>query len=167
MNVVAGNQLAISFMTRAELLLWPAANNRGDQRRLLLAAHLDLYTTLYADERTCTIRATVMDTYQRAGLSIQTADAWIASTALQWSLPLVTTDFRDYAAVNDLEIVPIKAGPAVQVAPSPGSDHRNLNPRRRSGGITDGSSVPFQASRSRSLILAGRFKARISPLLTR
>lgn len=32
-NAVAGHQLVISFMTRAELLLWPAANNWGTSRR--------------------------------------------------------------------------------------------------------------------------------------
>jgi predicted nucleic acid-binding protein len=36
------------------------------------------------------------------------ADAWIASTARQWSVPLVTTDFRDYAAIDDLDVVPIR-----------------------------------------------------------
>lgn len=40
-------------------------------------------------------------------LPIQTADAWIASAALQWGVPLATTDFRDYAAVEDLDVVPI------------------------------------------------------------
>jgi len=39
---------------------------------------------------------------------IQTADAWIASAACQWGCPLVTTDFRDYAAVDDLDVVPIR-----------------------------------------------------------
>ncbi len=112
-KAVAGSQLAISFMTRAELLLWPAANNWGEERRKLLAEHLDLYTTLYPDERTCAIWVAIVDRCRRAGLSIQTADAWIASTALQWSLPLVTTDFRDYAAIDDLEIVPIRPEPRV------------------------------------------------------
>ena len=48
-DAVAGHQLIISFMTRAELLLWPTANN------------------------------------------------WV-----------VTTDFGDYAAVDDLDIVAIR-----------------------------------------------------------
>jgi predicted nucleic acid-binding protein len=112
-EAVAGSQLAISFMTRAELLLWPAANNWGDQRRSVLAEHLDLYTTLYPDARTCVIWVAIVDRCRRVGLSIQTADAWIASTAIQWSLPLVTTDFRDYAAIDNLEIVPIRPGPPV------------------------------------------------------
>jgi predicted nucleic acid-binding protein len=42
-----------------------------------------------------------------AGQPIQTADAWIVSTARQWRVPLVTADFDDYAAVGDLDVVPI------------------------------------------------------------
>jgi predicted nucleic acid-binding protein len=33
-SAVAGRQLLISFMTRSELLLWPAANNWGESRRM-------------------------------------------------------------------------------------------------------------------------------------
>jgi predicted nucleic acid-binding protein len=94
-------------MTRAELLLWPAANDWGEQRRSTLAQHLAMYTTLYPDEHTCNIWVEVVNGCRRAGKQIQTADAWIASTAKQWQLPLVTTDFRDYEPVDDLQIVPI------------------------------------------------------------
>ncbi len=46
---------------------------------------------------------------RRSGKAIQTADAWIASAAQQWQIPLVTTDFRDYAAIPRLDIVPISS----------------------------------------------------------
>src|ERR1017187_7183250 len=73
-------------MTRAELLLWPAANNWGASRRTALEEHLALYLTLYPDERTCAIWASVVDRCRRAGRPIQTADAWIAAVARQWAL---------------------------------------------------------------------------------
>jgi predicted nucleic acid-binding protein len=95
-------------MTRAELLLWPVANNWGETRREALDEHMALYLTLYPDERTCAIWASVVDGCRRAGRPIQTADAWIASAARQWSCPLVTTDFGDYAAVDYLDVVPIR-----------------------------------------------------------
>ena len=104
---VAECYLTIAFMTRAELLLWPAANNWGSRRRSALAQHLDLYTTMYPDERTCAIWVEIVDLCRRAGRPIQTADAWIAATAQQWRIPLMTTDFRDYAAIDNLSIVPI------------------------------------------------------------
>jgi predicted nucleic acid-binding protein len=106
-EAVAGHQLVISFMTRAELLLWPVANNWGEARRSALERHTALYLTLYPDERTCAIWATIVDRCRRAGKPIHTADARIASLARQWSCPLVTTDFGDFAAVDDLDIVPI------------------------------------------------------------
>ncbi len=106
-DTVAGSQLLISFMTRSELLLWPIANNWGETRSTALQHHMGLYLTVYPDEGTCAIWAEIIDQCQRIGRRIQTADAWIASTARQWDCPLVTTDFRDYAAVDDLNVVPI------------------------------------------------------------
>jgi predicted nucleic acid-binding protein len=108
LDAVAGNQLVISFMTRAELLLWPSANSWGETRRTALEKHVALFLTLYPDERTCVIWASVVDGCRRSGRPIQTADAWIAATARQWSCPLVTTDFRDYEAIDELDIVPIR-----------------------------------------------------------
>lgn len=96
-------------MTLAELLLWPVANNWGESRRSAFMHYLGLYTTMYPDDRTCAIWVEVVDRCRRAGQPIQTADAWIAATARQWRIPLVTTDFRDYAAIDDLEIVPIQS----------------------------------------------------------
>ena len=95
-EAVTGHELVISFMTRAELLLWPAANNWGEARRSTLDQHLALYLTLFPDERTCAIWAAIVDRCRRSGQPIQTADAWIASAACQFGCPLVTTDFGDY-----------------------------------------------------------------------
>ena len=108
LEAVFGQQLVISFMTQAELMLWPVANNWGASRRAALSEYMSLYTTVYADERTCAIWATVVNRCRRNGRQIQTADAWIASAARQWAIPLVTTDYRDYAAVDDLDVVPIR-----------------------------------------------------------
>jgi len=105
---IAGHQLVISFMARAKLLLWPAANNWGASRRAALEEHTAFYLTLYPDERTCAIWAAVVDQCRRAGRPIQTADAWIAASARQWGCTLVTTDFRDYEAIEDLDVMPIR-----------------------------------------------------------
>jgi predicted nucleic acid-binding protein len=107
LQAVAGRQLIISFTNRAELMLWPVANKWEDPRRAVLAQQIALYTTLYPDEHTCAIWAEIVGQCRRAGRPIQTADAWIASAARQWGVPLATTDFRDYAAVDDLDVVPI------------------------------------------------------------
>src|SRR5438270_8686291 len=89
-EAVTGHELVISFMTRAELLLWPATNNWGKTRRSALEQHMALYLSLYPDERTCAIWVAVVDQCRRDGQPIQTADAWIASAALQFGCPSVT-----------------------------------------------------------------------------
>ena len=94
-------------MIRAELLLWPTVNSWGEVRRAALMKHVSVFLTLYPDERTCAIWANIVDRCRRSGKPIQTADEWIASAARQWGCPLVTADFRDYATVDDLEVVPI------------------------------------------------------------
>lgn len=58
--MVAGSQWFISFMTRAELLLWPRVNQWGSKRRAELISHMDLCTTLFPDEGTFGIWADVM-----------------------------------------------------------------------------------------------------------
>jgi predicted nucleic acid-binding protein len=107
LQAASGQQLVISFMTRAELMLWPITNNWGESSRAALSQHMALYTTRNPDERTCSIWAEVVDRCRGTGQPIQTADAWIASAARQWGVPLVTTDFRDYAAIDNLDVVPI------------------------------------------------------------
>ncbi len=74
-DVVEGDQFVISFMTRAELHLWPTANNWGWQRRAALEEYLANYLTLYPDEITCRIWVDVIDRRHWSGRPIQTADA--------------------------------------------------------------------------------------------
>ena len=53
LGLVSDNQLFISFMTRAELLLWPRQNHWGTKRAEELLKHVELCTTLFPDEETC------------------------------------------------------------------------------------------------------------------
>ena len=73
----------------------------------ILLQHLNLYTTLYVDEHTRSIWAEIVASCRRAGRPLQTADAWIAASARQWRLPLVTADVGDFEAVPELDIVPL------------------------------------------------------------
>jgi len=42
-----------------------------------------------------------------SGRPITAADAWIAATARQWDLALVTADYRDYEHIDGLTLVPV------------------------------------------------------------
>jgi tRNA(fMet)-specific endonuclease VapC len=105
---VSGQQLFISFMTKAELLLWPALNNWGEKRRQELQKHIEPFTTLFADDLTCAHWCRIVAESRRIGRPITPADAWIAATALQWSLPLVSADFQDFEHLDDLIVVPVE-----------------------------------------------------------
>jgi predicted nucleic acid-binding protein len=107
-SLLLGHSLVVSFMSRAELLLWPRRNQWGARRMELLQEHLALYTTLFPDERTCELWSQIVADCRRAGRPIATADAWIAAIARQWDIPLVTTDHKDYQPVQGLELVPIE-----------------------------------------------------------
>jgi predicted nucleic acid-binding protein len=50
--------------------------------------------------------AEVMVTARQSGLRIETADAWIAATALLCNAPLLTHNKSDYAGVLDLQLSP-------------------------------------------------------------
>ena len=107
LELVSGTQLFISFMTRAELLLWPRHQHWGPKRANDLLQHVDLCTTIFPDEQTCMQWVDVVSESRLAGRPITTADAWIAATALQWDLPLVTADYRDFEHVAGLTLVPV------------------------------------------------------------
>jgi tRNA(fMet)-specific endonuclease VapC len=106
-SLASGNQLFISFMTRAELALWPKQNHWGPKRAAELQKHMELFTTLFADEHTCFHWADIVSDSRSAGHAMTTADAWIAATAIQWDLPLVTADYRDFEHVRALTLVPV------------------------------------------------------------
>jgi predicted nucleic acid-binding protein len=107
LDIVAGNQWCISFMTRAELLLWPKMNQWGATRSEDLYKHVDLCTTLFADDDTCELWSNVMSESRVAGRPITVADAWVAVAARQCDLALVTADYRDFEHLKNLTLIPV------------------------------------------------------------
>jgi predicted nucleic acid-binding protein len=106
-SVVGESQWFISFMTRAELLLWPRVNRWGPKRRTELISHMDLCTTLLPDEGTFGIWADIMAESRAAGRPVAASDAWIAAAARQWDLALATTDYHDFEHLDRLTLLPI------------------------------------------------------------
>jgi tRNA(fMet)-specific endonuclease VapC len=95
-------------MTRSELLLWRGSIAGGARRQELLSQHIALCTTLLPDEETCEIWAETMSKSQSLGRRMAAADAWIAATAIQWDLSLVTEDFHDFEHLKNLNLIPIR-----------------------------------------------------------
>ena len=103
--LVADRLLDISFMTLAELDRWTLARNWGKVRRTKLAEYLKPFSVLYADRDLCLKWAEVIDKSRRIGRPIETADAWIAATALLYGVPLITHNRSDFESVDGLEII--------------------------------------------------------------
>ena len=88
-------------MTGAELMMWPRVNRWGSRRREELIHHIDLCTTLLPDEDTCVFWADIM------AESLTAADAWVAATALQFDLVVVTADYHDFEHLDGLTLIPV------------------------------------------------------------
>src|ERR1035438_697755 len=102
---ITGRLLGISFMTLAELERWPLERDWGQRRKLDLAQHLTRYVVLPASRELCAKWAQVSFAAKRKGHPIQTADAWIAASALYYQGPLVTNNRADYSAVDGLVLL--------------------------------------------------------------
>ncbi len=99
-------QLAISFMTVAELYQWAAVRKWGERRREQLAQTLTAnYTVLSFDIRLCQTWGEVRAGRQSTGKPIAPQDAWVAATALHYSLPLVTHNPKDFVDIADLTVI--------------------------------------------------------------
>ena len=102
---VAGKLLGISFMTLAELDRWPLERDWGQGRKLELAQYLTKYTVLPVSRELCAKWAEVAFAAKRKGRPIQTADAWIAASALHYQVPLITNNRDDYSSVEGLALL--------------------------------------------------------------
>jgi predicted nucleic acid-binding protein len=102
---IGGRLLGISFMTLAELQRWQIERQWGAFRRAELTEHLSRYVVLPASREICAKWAEVSWQARRMGRPIQTADAWIAASALHYRVPLITHNAGDYAMVNQLQVI--------------------------------------------------------------
>lgn len=102
---LVGHLLIVSFMTVAELELWTLQNGWGPARRARLETYLQSYVMYPVHRALCRRWAAVVAGARRLGRPIQSADAWIAATALVQSASLVTHNARDYQGVDQLTII--------------------------------------------------------------
>src|SRR5260370_33965013 len=100
-----GRLLGISFMTLAELERWSLERDWGLRRKLELAQHLTRYAVLPVSRELCGKWAEVSYAAKRKGRPIQTADAWIAASALHYQVPLITNNRGDYSVLDRLVLL--------------------------------------------------------------
>lgn len=98
-------ELAISMMTVAELFQWAGMRNWGAIRIAQLEAVLNAYTMLPCDLETCRRWAGIRVERHNLGHPISPQDAWIAATALRYSLSLVTHNPSDFQKITGLSVI--------------------------------------------------------------
>jgi tRNA(fMet)-specific endonuclease VapC len=103
--LLRGNELALSFMSVAELYQWAKLRRWGDRRIAQLEEYLGNYVTIPTNRRLCQQWAQVRVDRQTTGRPISPQDAWIAATALQYDLPLVTHNIKDFQATPNLKLI--------------------------------------------------------------
>jgi predicted nucleic acid-binding protein len=85
--------------------------NWGSARRDLMHRFLARFTALLPDHETAALWAKIKSSCEKKGRPITFADAWIAASALQLNIPLVTHNAADYVAVESLTILTAPAVP--------------------------------------------------------
>ena len=102
---LTGRLLGISFMTLAELERWSLERNWGIVRMQQFAVFLRKFAVLPANRELCRKWAEIAAARSRCGHPIQTADAWIAATALLYNVPLITHNRSDFDRIDGLEVI--------------------------------------------------------------
>ena len=103
--LLSDQELALSFMTVAELFQWAILRQWGDRRLSQLEQYLSNYLAIPVDQPLCREWAKVRSDRQSAGRPISSQDAWIAATALRHDLPLVTHNIKDFVGISNLQII--------------------------------------------------------------
>jgi tRNA(fMet)-specific endonuclease VapC len=103
--ILNGQELALSFMTVAELFQWAILRQWGDLRLAQLEKYLSNYLIIPVDQPLCRAWAEVRANCQSTGRIISPQDAWIAATALRYDLPLVTHNVKDFLGVPNLQLI--------------------------------------------------------------
>jgi tRNA(fMet)-specific endonuclease VapC len=96
-------QWFISFMTEAELEQWALLANWSEKRVVWLRLFLSRFVVVPSSHDLVLKWAEAMVAARRNGRRIETADAWIAATALLYDAPLLTHNKADYLGVPGLQ----------------------------------------------------------------
>lgn len=94
----------VSFQTVEEVWFGAYRAGWGARRKNELALHLEQYEVVWPDLETADISANLRVERERAGHRLNTADAWIAATALRLSCPLASDD-GDFEGIPRLRLI--------------------------------------------------------------
>ena len=101
---IQGLRAVISFQTREEALFGAIRAGWGPRRISELQQHLGQYETVWSSLEMVEISARLRSDREKAGRRLNTADAWIAATAIMLDCPLASHD-GDFSDIPDLELI--------------------------------------------------------------
>lgn len=94
----------VSFQTVEEMLFGAERAGWGDRRTRRLRRFLDRYEVFHSNHRLVLTSARLRRECAAAGHALDTADAWIAATAVLLDCPLASND-RGFTAVPGLKLI--------------------------------------------------------------
>lgn len=101
----SGMQGFLSFQTVAELYRWAFEKGWSERRIAEMREVLRGYEAVPFEWRLVELWARIVADRNRAGRPVSTADAWIAATALDLDVPLMTHNRRDFDGVVGLRLI--------------------------------------------------------------
>ena len=104
---LAGRFLVISFQTVAELWFWAESRDWGEAQRTRLQRSLQHYSVCPSGASLSLRWGRVMAEGQTLGRPLLAGDAWIAATALELDLPLVTHNPRDFNVLKQIHLLTV------------------------------------------------------------
>lgn len=102
---IAGKAQLISFQTVAELDYGIHKANWGINRIEQLEAYLTRFTVVPHTRSLSQSWAEAKNLAQLNGRRIEAADAWVAAAALEYGVPLVTHNPKDFLGVTSLQVI--------------------------------------------------------------
>ena len=101
-----GKTAFISFMTWAELMRGSLSRKWGERRRAELYGFVEeKYVVINSNQDVSRIWGEVVEEAKSKGRVIQTADAWVAATAIAADLPLLSNNRKHYGFLDSLNLV--------------------------------------------------------------
>jgi len=104
-GLLEGRELAISVVTIAEIEYGMESRQWSEARKGRMRRVLARFTPIAAEGETARIWAQIRVHCERKGRPIGFADAWIAATAMQLNVPLVSHNARHYRPIDELTVI--------------------------------------------------------------
>jgi tRNA(fMet)-specific endonuclease VapC len=99
------SEIYLPYVALAELYAGAFRSARPEENRGRIIRFLEAVTVLLPDEKTPEIYGLISAQLANGGTPIPQNDIWIAASALQFGLPLATTD-KHFGNINGLTLIP-------------------------------------------------------------